>query len=157
MKHKRKKSSAVHLHKTQILAVIIVTLLLAALTAFAVIGSITASTVSVSIDRPVQYTNGEDPFLPGTNRRFVIITLHVTNRTKDIVHFAPVLQTHLTDKNGTRYDMAPAHAQNPIKAGEIAPGETRSGQLSYNVAQDAENLVFHFYPSDAAKEIRIGL
>lgn len=157
MKHKQKKSAGLHLQKYQIIAVIIATLLLAALSASVIVGRITASTVSVSIDQPVHYTNGEDPFLPGTNRRFIIITVHVTNRTDEILHFAPVIQTHLTDNKGTRYDMAPAHVENPIKAGEIAPGETRTGQLSYNITKDTGKLLFHFYPSNAEEEILIGL
>lgn len=157
MRHKRRPKTAVNLRKTQFAATVVIVLGLAILTSHILIGYITASTVSIVADQQVQYSDGQYPFLPGTNRHYVVVTVHVTNHTDSVLHFAPVIQTHLTDGNGDRFDMAPSLAENPIKAGPIAPGETRSGQLSYNVPKKASNLVLHFTPSDTSAEIVVRL
>ncbi len=157
MKQKQSDISARYLRTAPIVVFIVCALALATLTAFLIIGRINASTVSLAVDRPVQYSGGQYPFVPGTNRRYAIVTVHVTNHTASVMHFAPVIQTHLTDSNGERFDMAPSLAKNPIRAGEIAPGETRSGQLSYNVPNNTSDLKFHFAPTDTAKEIIVRL
>lgn len=132
-------------------------LLLAALTSYGIQRFINASTIALTVDHPIQYSNGQYPFLPGTNRHFVIVTTHISNHTPETFHFAPVLQTYLTDASGLRYDMAPALSEDPIKAGEIAPGETRSGQISFNVLKNSSGLTLHFKPINTSKEIIVQL
>lgn len=87
---------------------------------------------------------GKYPFLPGKGYEFVIVHVSVTNNTNGYFDFAPVLQTYLKDGKGKQYNMAPADLKDPIQAGKISPGETRSGSLSYVVPVNSNQLSFHF-------------
>ena len=104
---------------------------------------------SVSVVSPVSYSNGSESYQPGTSRKYVIIEIEVKNPTTRAFNFAPVVQTYLTDDKGNRYDMAPAELSNPLAAGVILPGETKRGQLSYNVPVDVTKFVFHFVTDDS--------
>jgi len=155
MRKKQAKKFAVK--QPYILATFVVTLLLALLTAYIVVHRSNISTIALRIDKPIVYDQGSYPYLPGTGRQYVIITVHITNHTTSGFAFAPVIQTYVTDSSGTRYEMAPTSLDNPIQAGMITPGRTQSGQLSFAVPNNATNLVLHFAASSPAKEILLKL
>jgi len=103
---------------------------------------------TIAIVSPVTYSQGDQTYQPGTSRKYVILEVEVKNPTTLPFNFAPVVQTYLTDASGVKYDMAPTELPNPIEAGAVAPGETRRGQLSYNVPSDVSALEFHFVTDD---------
>ncbi|MEO5949686.1 MAG: DUF4352 domain-containing protein [Candidatus Saccharimonas sp.] len=103
---------------------------------------------SMSVISPASYSNGDESYQPGTSRKYVIVEVEVKNPTAQVFHFAPVVQTYLSDDKGNQYDMAPSELANPIAAGSIMPGETKRGQLSYNVPIDVSGLSFHFVTDD---------
>jgi len=155
MRKKQVKKFAVK--KPYVLATFVATLLLAVFTAYVVVHHSNLSTIALRIDKPIVYDQGSYPYIPGTGRRYVIITVHITNHTTSGFAFAPVVQTYLTDSSGARYEMAPTSLDNPIQAGTIAPGRTQNGQLSYAVPNNATNLVLHFAANSPAKEILLKL
>jgi len=104
---------------------------------------------SISVVSPVSFSNGNESYMPGTSRKYVVVDVQVKNPTSLEFNFAPVVQTYLSDNSGNRYDMAPSELGNPLAAGVILPGETKRGQLSYNVPVDVTGLVFHFVTDDS--------
>lgn len=103
----------------------------------------------VSVVSPLTYNEGGEVYIAGTDRHYAVVEIEVKNPTTKLFNLAPVLQTYLTDENGTRYEMAPVELENPIVAGVIQPGETRKGQLSFNVPKDVSVFYFHFVTDDA--------
>lgn len=97
----------------------------------------------------VSYSNGDENYQPGAGRKYAIVDVEVKNPSSLPFDFAPVVQSYLTDEAGNKYYMAPTELKNPIEAGPIQPGETRRGQLSYNVSTKVQSLQFHFVSTDS--------
>jgi hypothetical protein len=140
-----KRSLAIH-HEVLWISVAVV---LAVLSAGLILWNIRQPVIpTIAIISPVTYSQGNQTYQPGTARKYAVVEVEVKNPTAQPFNFAPVVQTYLTDSKGVKYEMAPTELPNPIEAGPIAPGETRRGQLSYNVPNDAGALEFHFVTDD---------
>lgn len=87
---------------------------------------------------------GQEPYKTPPGYKFAILTLTVTNHGGAVFNFAPVLQTVVQDGSGNKYEMSPAPLNNPIAAGPVSPGESRTGQLSYLVPSDTKALIYVF-------------
>jgi hypothetical protein len=113
---------------------------------------IDARTIEIEM-RGVSYDKGgSPPFNPGDGMEYLIVNISVQNHTNQVFNLAPVLQTRVTDQNGTVYTMAPAMLTQPLDAGPVNPGAERTGQLSYIVPDNSQKLVFHF---DAASPQKV--
>lgn len=70
----------------------------------------------------------------------LVMDFSITNHTKSIQDFIPTSQLYVRTRVG---DYRPLHpslkVKNAIKAGQIAPGETISGQISFGVPKAATN------------------
>ena len=97
-------------------------------------------------------TKGSEPFLPGTGRQFLIVKVKVENYTSETFNLAPVIQSHITDEHGKRYDMSPDPVESPLVAGPVKAGQTQTGELTYSVPVAAQHLYFHF-DADAPQAI----
>jgi hypothetical protein len=97
--------------------------------------------------------HGQEPFVPGTSYQFVIIDVKVSNNTSDMFNLAPVVQSYITDEQGTKYNMAPAIISRPLAAGRLANGVSTNGTLSYVVPLGVKHLTFHFV-ADSPQHIR---
>jgi len=89
-------------------------------------------------------STGDDTYKPAAGDEFVIMTLTVKNMTDQDLQFLPVLQTYLKDSSGQSYSLAPAPLDNPIESGSILPGDTISGQVSYEVPIGKRDINLYF-------------
>lgn len=75
----------------------------------------------------------------------MILAISVVNDTVYNQPFIPVHQVFMRDALGNTYDMTPlGQVKKPIVAGSLRPGESRSGELSFVVKENAPQLRFYF-------------
>lgn len=95
----------------------------------------------------IQYDQkGQFPFVPPENAKFAKVNITVKNNSKNIFAFAPVLQTHLVDENNNKYDLAVSILDNPIVAGDINPGQSVTGDISYLIPANSKEQTLNFDP-----------
>lgn len=87
---------------------------------------------------------GDDTYKPASGNEFVVITLTISNLTSQSLQFLPVLQTYLKDSRGKSYSLTPAPLDSPIQSGSLLPGDTISGQVSYEVPIGTTDLNLYF-------------
>ena len=85
--------------------------------------------------------DGNDPAFGLENgHKFLVTTLSVTNKTSETIKLWPAIQTYIRDTQGGSFTMHPTTTiTKPYLAGEIAPGQTVTGELSYDVPADLAN------------------
>jgi hypothetical protein len=102
--------------------------------------------ITLRVNKVAYDNHGSYPFKAPPGWRFVIVNVSIKNNKSTVFHLAPVVQSYIEDSQHHKYAMAPATIKNPIKAGVVAPQETRSGTLSYLVPKDAKDLNWQFSP-----------
>ncbi len=85
--------------------------------------------------------DGKDPaFGLDPGRKFLVTTLSVTNKSNETIKLWPSTQTYVRDTEGGSFVMHPTTTIiKPYLAGEIEPGQTVTGELSYDVPVDVTN------------------
>lgn len=80
--------------------------------------------------------------IPG--EKGLVIKLRVENKTSTTQPFLPVNQVFLKSRDGKLYQMRPVSGlSSPIVAGDLAPGATAEGELSFMVPETARGLWFY--------------
>jgi len=82
----------------------------------------------------------------GTMLHYVVVDLSIRNKGDENLAFIPVFQAYLRTPEGITYEMSPLPGIDPIYAGDIAPGTSVSGELSYFVPDSNVELFFFFDP-----------
>jgi hypothetical protein len=82
----------------------------------------------------------------GMNLHYQVLELSITNKSNVELSFIPVFQAYIRNSSGENIDMAPLPGINPIYAGNISPGMTISGELSFYIKTEDNNQIFMFDP-----------
>jgi len=77
---------------------------------------------------------------------YKILDLSITNTGDKAVAFIPIFQAYIRTASGATYSMSPLPGIQPIFAGDIEPNTTISGELSYFIPEDGQELMFFFDP-----------
>ncbi len=94
----------------------------------------------------------------GMSFSYVIVNISITNTSNDTLSFIPVFQSHIRTAKGKSLDMSPyPDLKNPINAGDIEPGVTLTGELSYLVSNTDQQLLFYFGPDWSEEPVFIRL
>lgn len=83
-------------------------------------------------------------FKAGEGRKFVILEVELHNSTSTVLQVAPVTQTYLKAGDGTRYGLSFYTHKQPLKGGQLKPGQSQTGQLAYSVPAGVTTLDFYF-------------
>jgi len=81
-----------------------------------------------------------------TELNFVVVNLSIKNKSDAKLSFIPVFQSHIRTVDGITYSMSPLPGIQPIYAGDIEPGSTVTGDISYLVPDVDQHLSFFFDP-----------
>lgn len=95
----------------------------------------------------VTFPAGDDFNQPDDGKKFITVDLSITNNSDSAQAISSILQMQLKDSTGQSYDVdliASVAAGGASPEGELAPGETLRGQVSFQVPVDAQGLVFVF-------------
>lgn len=99
--------------------------------------SLTVSETSSTAQRAAVY-------YPDEGKKYVILTADITQRFKTPIWIAPVTQSYILSDDGHKHTMSPYVLDKPFVAGIYQPGQTVSGQLSYQVPAKMRNLQLCF-------------
>ena len=100
---------------------------------------------------------GTEVFRPGAGYHYVIVDVEITNSDTADLALAPVIQTQIQSAMGERFEMAPAPLDKPFDAGVLAPGQSRRGELSYIVPDEATDMRWVFESGDGITATEIML
>ena len=107
---------------------------------YAVGQQITQGAVAISVDA-VDWRAGSAPFIAPDGTQYAVVGITATNRTETPIQVLPPSDVYVKAADGTIVYLTPDMVENPFRAGELPPGETIKGQLSYLVKNDtAYNL-----------------
>ena len=103
-----------------------------------------AGDFSVRVDSVREDAVGDRSFFPGPDMRFVVTRLSFRNNGAAAIYLAPVAQAYIRDSQGAVYQMSPATTSNPLIAGNVLPGLSLSGEISFNVPSSATGLNLYY-------------
>lgn len=84
-----------------------------------------------------------NPHMPTpVGQAYVVIDVSVRNNNNAAINVIPSADMYIKTSTGTVYYLAPFELSNPFKAGQILPGETTRGQVSFLVPKSA---TYKFY------------
>lgn len=112
-----------------------------AATPFKVGQTVRMGVVSISIQK-VAYTKGQKSFTAPPGMHYAIVNLKLTNHSEKPIFIAPASDTYFKEVNGRVAYLTPYSLDNPFRAGELSPGETISGDLSYLVNQQSASKYY---------------
>jgi hypothetical protein len=76
---------------------------------------------------------------------YVVVEMAVKNKSSsEFVDFSSFWQTRLKDGSNHVYDQTVAVTENPMRSGQLAPGEVSRGDVVYEVPEDASDLSMQF-------------
>jgi hypothetical protein len=84
----------------------------------------------------ITYSNGSSHFAAPEGKQYLILSFTLKNVSKETISILPANDTYVKDSNGNVYSLSPVGLDNPFRAGELLPGDTITGQLSYLVPKD---------------------
>ncbi|MGZ6004753.1 MAG: DUF4352 domain-containing protein [Candidatus Saccharimonadales bacterium] len=90
----------------------------------------------------IKTTNGSQPFIAPAGKQYVIANLKVKNRSDQPLQLLPSTDTYVKDQTGQVIYLSPYALENPLRAGQLLPGETISGQVSYLVSKNIVNKLY---------------
>ncbi len=87
-------------------------------------------------------------FPPAAGDDILVVTLKLQNTSHQSLGFFPSIQTYIRDDQGNTYVMHPTLAMaDPLPAGDIAAGQTVTGQLSYEIPKKLTTFRLYVDPA----------
>lgn len=108
---------------------------------FAVASDISSGLVTVTVES-VQFAGTQGNFVAADGEHFVLIGLKVRNNSDQPIQILPSSDTYLKDASGHVTYLTPYRLDNPFRAGELPPGETVRGELSYIASTVGQHKLF---------------
>jgi len=103
--------------------------------------AVTMGSVSMKINN-VTYSDGKKSFPIPPDQHYVIVDLSVTNVSDRPVNILPGSDIYLKKDSGEVSYLTPFELDEPFHAGELSPGETVRGQISYAAGKTAKYKLF---------------
>lgn len=79
---------------------------------------------------------GAGMFTAPSGSEYAVVTMRVTNTSKNTIMVLPSLDTYLKDTTGKLYYLSPSSLSSPFRSGPLLSGDTIQGQLSYLVPKN---------------------
>ena len=90
----------------------------------------------------VRFTQGSGHYKASPGKRYAIISLSVANNSSTPFSVAAANDTYVKDRTGTTYYLSPTSLDEPFHSGQLLPGDSVRGELSYLLPLTGE---FRFY------------
>ncbi len=103
--------------------------------------SITMGATNTKLDS-VTSADGTSIFKAPAGKHYLIIELSVKNISEKPINVFPSSDTYVKDVSGTVAYLTPYSLAQPFRAGQLLPGDTIKGQLSYLVAKDTVQKLY---------------
>ncbi len=84
------------------------------------------------------YSDGSGHFIAPAGKHYLIVDLTVKNYSDAPINVLPSNDTYVKDSAGRVVYLTPYEVSQPFRAGELLPGETITGQLSYLVPKSGQ-------------------
>lgn len=108
----------------------------------AVSGPWTRTTVTA-----VREETGTNPgFKPSSGNKMMVASVQVQNVSNVVLPFSPLEQMYVADSSNVAHVMASAENTKPLHAASLAPGDTISGDIAFEVPNGSTKNVLHFDP-----------
>lgn len=78
--------------------------------------------------------------------KYVIVDVSFKNSTNKPYQLSPILSMKLTDESGKDYSVTSSPAITKGLGGQVAPGDTMSGEVGFTVPDSAKKFTFVFEP-----------
>lgn len=102
---------------------------------------ISQGAVQLKVDH-VTTSDGSGSFTAPSDKHYVILELSVTNNSDSPIHILPTSDTYLKTSDGNVSYVTPFALDQPFRAGELLPGETIKGQLSYQAERQKPQTLY---------------
>ncbi len=96
---------------------------------------------AVKINR-VTYSEGKATFPIPPGQHYVIVDLSVANTSDKPINILPASDIYLKTATGEVSYLTPYELNQPFRAGELLPGETIRGQISYAASKTAPTKLY---------------
>lgn len=98
--------------------------------------------------RNLNFVNPNPAIKPDPGKKFVVVEFKLTNKDTRAVTVSAARQFKLKDSTEARYEVSPKGAPDPkFPDGTVAPGQTVSGWIAFQVPQDSTGFRLLFNPS----------
>lgn len=101
-----------------------------------------SSGVSTTTVTNIRRTSGKKPFVAPNGYEYIVLTLSVRNNGEKPFDVLPTTDTYIKTNNGDVSYVAPYSLERPFRSGQVLPGESTTGELSYLVPK---NTAYKFY------------
>ncbi|QQS69893.1 DUF4352 domain-containing protein [Candidatus Saccharibacteria bacterium] len=106
------------------------------------IGKPVTSGVSSMTVTNVQHTSGKKPFVAPLEFEYLLLTLTIKNNSEKPFDVLPTTDTYVKTSSGEVSYVTPFALTRPFRSGQVLPGESTTGELSYLVPK---NTAYKFY------------
>jgi hypothetical protein len=110
-------------------------------TAYANGQTVSMGSVSLKINR-VTTSNGNPAFPSPPGQHYVVVDLSVTNLSDQPINILPGTDIYLKTTTGEVSYLTPYVLDQPFHSGELSPGETVRGQISYAAGKTAQYKLY---------------
>jgi hypothetical protein len=86
----------------------------------------------------VVYSDSVPGFKSPEDKHYAIVKLALTNKTDQPIHVYPVFDTYMKASDGTVYKITPFALTDAFRSGDIMPGESLKGELSFLVPKQTD-------------------
>ena len=101
-----------------------------------------SSGVSTTTVTNIRRTSGKKPFVAPNGYEYLVLTLSVRNNGEKPFDVLPTTDTYIKTNNGDASYVAPYSLEHPFRSGQVLPGESTTGELSYLIPK---NTAYKFY------------
>lgn len=101
-----------------------------------------SSGISTTTVTNIRRSNGKKPFAAPSGYEYLILALTVRNNSEEPFDALPTTDTYIKTSGGHVSYVTPYTLAQPFRSGQILPGESTTGELSYLVPK---NSAYKFY------------
>lgn len=108
---------------------------------------VTTNMYQANLVGDIKVVQNEPAFKPAEGNEIIILKMSLTNTTNSLQHFLPSFHTYIRDEEGQTFELHPTlSVTDPLPAADLNPGESVSGELSYEIPKNLKNFRFYVDP-----------
>lgn len=94
------------------------------------------------VTAPIRYEAGNGTFAAPAGKQYAVITLTIKNRSDKPLNVLPTADFYMKSTKGDVAYESPFTLAEPLRAGELLPGDTIKGEVSFLVTEDIPYLFY---------------
>ena len=97
-----------------------------------VVSTISMGVVDMKVQK-VSFQAGQKPFVAPPGKQYAVVSFEIKNRSDKPIQISPTTDMYVKSASGDVSYITPYAVTQPFRAGQLLPGETIRGDLSYLV------------------------